>query len=238
MTQSRSDLASYVSDARPGLTFLARLFDDSIRAVTRERDEKVAGRPNPQLFHGMVRERVAMAAAGAPELIEAGVTLRVREADSMQVCIEGSQLRPKVLHRPAHGRLAAPGVFDYENSELFDQPGKPYVFYSVRDGRLARLIVAQVISSEGKFGWACEWIDEAVIYDSSAKAGESESTDLDMYSSIGRVIPLVLDPNDEDLLDGVVEARDEESSHDVINETNETNETKGEQSGKSGTSSA
>lgn len=153
----------------------------------------------------------------------------------MQVCIEGSPLRPKILHRPAHGHLAASGVFDFENAELFDQPGKPYIFYSVREGRLARLIVAQVITSEAKFGWACEWIDEVAIYDGSAERVTGKSPELDTMGPVKRILPLVLDLNDEDALDGVVEPRNEASSHELVTEINDI---EGEESAESGTSSA
>jgi hypothetical protein len=234
MTQPRNDLAAYVDGERTGLSVLAHLIDESIRAVSNERDEKFAGRHNPHLVHAMIRERVVLAAEGSLEFFEAGLTLNVREGDSIQVCGSATAVRPKVLHKPAHGSLAPEGVFDFENSELFDQPGKPYIFYSMKGGRLARLIVAQVITSESRFGWRCEWIDEEVIYDFASSSSEDED-ELQGVDTSSRVIPLIIDNNDDDPLDGLAEPKTELSSQDAINENEEPD---GEQDAESGNSSA
>lgn len=231
MTQPKTALTQFAELAADGLAALAVIYDKAIREVHEERQASVQGRENPHVLHGLIRERVVLASDSDVRLLEAGVDLRFRESDSIRVGIEGASLAPKVLHKPQRGALVADGVLAQSDAGFWGDPGVPYVFYSIANGALARLILVQVVTEESKFAYQCEWLEEHIVYDHTRTQGrELQGVPGPIVMPVG-----VLDPNDEDGLDNMVQHRDEESSNEVVSKSEDRDV---EQGGELGAHSA
>ena len=228
MTQPPTALQQFAELAAGGLSTLAVIYDDAIRQVHDERQLSVQGRDNPNVLHSLIRERVILAGQSDARLVEAGLDLRTRESDSIRVAATGASIAPKVLHKPQHGAFVADEVLAQSDVGFWGEPGTPYIFYSIKDGALARLILVQVLTDDTRFAFRCEWMEEHVIYDHMHAAEGERPVKVNAPT-------LVLDPNDEDGLDDMVQRRNEESSNEVVSK-NEDRDV--EQGGELGAHSA
>jgi hypothetical protein len=195
-----------------GLGRAAALLDDSIKHVSKQRQKTVQGRKNPQLFHALVREQLAIRTESDVDLASEGLIVHAGTADSIRLQMANVEVWPKLVHRPTRAFQAPEGLFDLGNAELFGIPGETFFLYTVKDGALGRLTLTQIISDRHEMFFSCEYLGEIVLYD-TARGG--------LLMPEGQARPTKVDPNQDDGLDGIVRRKADLSPHEILTQHEE-----------------
>ncbi|MEI2279513.1 hypothetical protein OHC50_18815 [Paenarthrobacter ilicis] len=181
MSSRSEELASYVKLAPEGLAILAGMLDESIKESVQMRDARNR-RKNGNVLHGLIREGVILAAKDTDRLGAAGIGLRARNSDGIEVRIRDADLVLKLTHRPHNARPADAFLRNLKEDQdvLFPAPmGHLRLFYSVADGGLGRLTLSRTLSEPSDYFRDCQILDEVAIepiVDLTSKVAAAEAT--------------------------------------------------------------
>jgi hypothetical protein len=165
MSSRSEELASYVKLAPEGLAVLAGMLDKSIKESVRMRSER-HGRKNGNVLHGLIREGVILAAKDSGRLAEAGITVRARNSDGIEVRIKDAGLAFKLTHRPQGARPADSFLRagEREPDVLFPVPrGHLRLFYTMAGEGIGRLTLSRTLSEPRDYFRDCQILEEISI---------------------------------------------------------------------------
>lgn len=165
MSSRSEELASYVTLAPEGLAVLAGMLDKSIKESVQMRSER-RGRKNGNVLHGLIREGVILAAKDSDRLAEAGITVRARNSDGIEVRIKDADVALKLTHRPQNARPADTFLTagEGEPDALFPVPrGHLRLFYTMAGEGIGRLTLSRTLSEPRDYFRDCQILEEISI---------------------------------------------------------------------------